>query len=156
MLDSDNPIDPLISVKYIVVVRQEGGDREIMLVQRTKDDRRKYPRYSVDWKASIRMGEHEIYHDRIYDLSLGGAGIYADKNIITDEPLVILIDTPLPHFRQKKVIAKIECTMCHTALFSNNSKFHIGVHFLHFQGIEKHLLVEALFKRPALPTRRIH
>lgn len=127
-----------------------------MQLQRAKDDRRKYPRYSVDWKASIKMGENEIYHDRICDLSLGGAGIYADKNIVTGEPLVILINTPLPHFRQKSVVTSIECTMCHTVLSSNSSTFHIGIQFLRFQGVEKHLLAEALFNRPVLPTRRIN
>lgn len=148
--------EPIVSVRHISFIREEGYGKKNMLVERAKDDRRKYPRYTVDWKASVKMGENEIYHDHIYDLSLGGAGIYADKNIITGEPLVILIDTPLPHFRQKKVITRIECVMCHTVLSSHNPKFHIGVHFLRFQGIEKHLLEEALFSRPALPTRRVH
>lgn len=135
---------------------KQENHRKIMQLQRAKDDRRKFPRYSVDWNASIKMGEKEIYHDRIYDLSAGGAGIYADKNILTGEPLVMLIDTPLPHFRQKRVVTRIECSMCHAVLSSNNSVFHIGIKFLRFQGIERHLLSEALLNRPALPTRRIN
>jgi hypothetical protein len=129
---------------------------ETMLVERSGADRRKFPRYAVDWSASIKMGDQEIYNDRIYDLSLGGAAIYAEKNIITKEPLVILIDTPLPHFRQKKIVTKIDCNLCHVEPPSGQPKFHIGVNFLRFQGMEKHLLAEALFTRPALPTRRIH
>ena len=101
------------------------------------------------------MDDNEIYHDRIYDISLGGASIFAYKNIITEEPLVILVDTPLPHFRQNKVVTRIECNMRHTVLSSAQHKFHIGVHFLRFQGIEKRLLAEALFRSLALPTRRI-
>lgn len=127
-----------------------------MLMERAQDDRRKFPRFLVDWQASIRMGEKEIYHDRIYDISLGGAGICAGRNILTGNPLVILIDTPLPHFRQKKVPARIECSMCHTVLASDQDKFYIGVQFLHFRGIEKYLLAEALFSLPVLPTRRAH
>lgn len=127
-----------------------------MLVERAKDDRRKHPRYSVDWNASIKMGEKEIYHDCLYDISLGGAGIFADNNIITGDPLVISIDTPLPHFVQKKVITRIECTMCHTVLNTSNPKYYIGISFLRFQGVEKHLLAEALLKLRALTTRRIH
>lgn len=127
-----------------------------MLVERSKDDRRQFPRYMVDWQASIKTGENEIYHDRIHDLSLGGAAIYAGKNIITDEPLVMLIETPLPHFNQKKVLTRIECHMCHTEPSADEHRFHLGVNFLRFQGIEKHLLAEALANCPALPTRRTH
>jgi c-di-GMP-binding flagellar brake protein YcgR len=127
-----------------------------MLVERTTDDRRQFPRYSVDWQASIKMGDTEIYHDRIYDISLGGAAIYTDENIITNEPLVMLIETPVPHFQQKTVVARIECKMRHAVLPPGQSRFYIGMHFLHFQGLEKHLLAEAFFNRPTLPVRRAH
>jgi hypothetical protein len=133
------------------------AEGEIMLVERSGVDRRKFPRYAVDWNASIKMGDKEIYNDRIYDLSLGGAAIYAEKNIITKEPLVILIDTPLPHFMQKKIVTRIDCKLCHTEQPpTDRSKFHIGVNFMRLYGMEKHLLAEALFDRPALPVRRLH
>lgn len=127
-----------------------------MLAIRSKDDRRKYTRYTVDWSASITIADHDIFHGRIRDISLGGACLHADKSIVTSESLVMLIDTPLPHFRQKEVVTRIECTLCHAVQPPNDPKFHIGINFISFQGLEKHLLAEALFLRPTLPSRRGH
>lgn len=126
-----------------------------MLVQRSKEDRRVYPRHIVDWHASIRNGEDEIFCGRISDLSLGGAGIVADNNIMTGDPLVMLIETPLPHFAEKRVVTKVECIMCHTVSSSEDAKFRLGIQFLSFQGVEKHLLEEALSGLPHSAARRV-
>jgi len=140
----------------ISIFSRQGATGKIMLAIRSKDDRRSHTRYVVDWNASVTIADHEIFHGRIHDISLGGACFLTEKKIVTAEPLVMLIDTPLPHFRQKEVVTRIECSLRHAVPSSSDSKFHLGINFIHFQGIEKHLLAEALFLRSPLPSRRIH
>lgn len=117
-----------------------------------RDERRRSVRYHVDWFVSIMHkieDGSEIYRDRLNDISLGGAGIYSDTDIYTDSPIVMLVETPLPHSygNVSKVLAGIECSMCKPVFFEERQQFHIGVQFLRFHGIGKHLLAEALFKR---------
>ncbi len=113
-----------------------------------KNDRRGHTRYEVDWKASIMNksgAAQEIYRDRIHDISLGGAGIYSDTDIFTEEQLVILLETPLPFGRVRKVITGIECNMRKPVFLADHGKFHIGLGFVRFYGVDKHFLAEALF-----------
>jgi c-di-GMP-binding flagellar brake protein YcgR len=119
-----------------------------MDMQSEKIDRRRYTRYEVDWRASImnKSGAAiEIYHDRLHDISLAGAGIYSDTDIFTEGQLVILVETPLPYGRVRKVITGIECNMCKPVFLADRGKFHIGLDFVRFYGVDKHFLAEALF-----------
>lgn len=96
----------------------------------------------------------EVFHDRIFDLSLVGAGIYSDTDISTEEPLVMLIETPLPDGESWKTIIGIECTLRNSLFSEEYQQFHIGVKFLRFHGIDKHLLAEALLSQKESIIRR--
>jgi hypothetical protein len=97
----------------------------------------------------------EIYRDRIHDISLGGAGIYSDTNIFTGESLVMLLETPLPLGRVKKIITGIECNMCKPVFLADRGKFLMGLCFVRFYGNDKHFLAEALFSQSMGDNLRI-
>jgi c-di-GMP-binding flagellar brake protein YcgR len=120
-------------------------------------ERRRYTRYEADWRVSIMNksgAATEIYRDRVHDISLAGAGIYSDTDIFTEGALVILVETPLPYGRVRKVITGIECRMCRPVFLADHGKFHIGLDFVRFYGIDKHFLAEALFTLESGRTSR--
>lgn len=128
-----------------------------MIIERCGSDRRQYSRYSVDWMASLMPksdDNKEIFRDRIFDLSLVGAGIYSDTDISTEDRLVMLITTPLPDGESRKTIIGIECTLRSSSFSEERQQFHAGVRFMRFHGIDKHLLAEALFTQKESIIRR--
>ena len=128
-----------------------------MIAERRESDRRQYSRYSVDWMAALMNkseGMRDIFHDRIFDLSLCGAGVFSATDIYTEEPLLMVIETPLPYMKSSKAITGIECNLCNPFFLEKRQQFHAGVQFLRFHGIGKHLLAEALFTQKELTTRR--
>lgn len=130
-----------------------------MITERRESDRRQHSRYSVDWMAAVMQkskNNGEIFHGRIFDLSLWGAGIYSKTDIYTEKLLVMLVETPLPYGELRKAIIGIECTLCNSLFSEGRQQFHAGVQFLRFRGIDKHLLAEALFTQKKSITRRTH
>jgi c-di-GMP-binding flagellar brake protein YcgR len=128
-----------------------------MIAERRKSDRRQHSRYSVDWMAAIlRKTEEngEVFHDRIFELSLSGAGIYSDTEISTEDPMVMLIEAPLPDGVHRKVIIGIDCALCNWSFSEERQQFRASVRFLRFRGIDKHLLAEALFTQIESVSRR--
>jgi hypothetical protein len=120
-------------------------------------DRRQHIRYVVDWKSSIWHHSNgvggEIFHDRICDISLAGAGLYSEADIYTEALLVMLIETPLPYGKFRKVIAGIQCILCKPTFSEERRQFHMGIQFQRFHGIDKHLLAEALFTQKQVAER---
>lgn len=128
-----------------------------MITERRKSDRRQHSRYSVDWMAALMPKsdpDGEMFHDRIFDLSLWGAGIYSKTDIYTEKRLLMLIETPLPYGELRKAVISIECTFCNSLFSEGRQQFHAGMQFLSFSGIDKHLLAEALFTQKESITRR--
>ena len=128
-----------------------------MIAERRESDRRQRSRYSVDWMAALMNKSEdtrEIFHDRIFDISLCGAGVFSATDIYTEEPLVMLIETPLPYVKSRKAITSIECNLCNPFFLEKRQQFHAGVQFSRFYGISKHLLAEALFTQKESATRR--
>lgn len=128
-----------------------------MMMERSGHERRQYSRYSVDWVASVMHksnGGNELYRDRLRDISLGGASFYSNLEIYSDQPLVMLIEIPLPYGKIRKSIAGIECALCKPVFSDEKQQFHSGVQFLRYYGIDKHLLAEALFSQNKAAVRR--
>lgn len=130
-----------------------------MTMNRCGFDRRQYSRYAVGWLASLMHksgGDGEIFHDKLDDISMGGAGIYSDTDIYSEKSLVMLIETPLPssYGKTSKIITGIECGLCKPVFLEERQQFRTGVQFLRFHGIDKHLLAEALFTQHKAAARR--
>lgn len=128
-----------------------------MIAERRKSERRQHSRYSVDWVAAIlRKSENngEVFHDRIFELSLSGAGIYSDTEISAEDPMVMLIEAPLQDGVPRKIIIGIDCALCNSSFSEERQQFRASVRFLHFRGIDKHLLAEALFAQKESVSRR--
>jgi len=98
--------------------------------------------------------EDEIFHDRIFDLSLSGAGIYSNTDVFTEEPMVMLIESPLPDGEFRKVIIGIDCAVRNSSFSEERQQFRAGLQFLGFRGLDKHLLAEALFTQEESIIRR--
>lgn len=96
----------------------------------------------------------EIFHERVFDISLSGAGIYSDTEIPTEDPVVMLIEAPFPDGESRKAIIGIDCTLCNSSFSEERQQFRASVRFLRFRGIEKHLLAEALFTQKESVSRR--
>jgi hypothetical protein len=108
---------------------------------------RNHERYPVHWKAVIiykKNGKEATFHGRTYDLSLGGASIYADENIYVDDPVVMTIKVRTK-LNSSRVIG-VKCQMLYTILSSNYGKFRIGIQFLEFNADGEDTLTEALSK----------
>ncbi|OGS96671.1 MAG: hypothetical protein A3H31_07915 [Gallionellales bacterium RIFCSPLOWO2_02_FULL_57_47] len=128
-----------------------------MIIERHESDRRQHSRYSVDWMASLMpkgQDNDEIFHDRISDLSLYGAGIYSNTELSTDVPMVLLIESPLPDGEFRKVIIGIDCAVRNSLFSEERRQFRAGLQFLGFRGIDKHLIAEALLTRGESVIRR--
>ncbi|HEU0186987.1 MAG TPA: hypothetical protein VFR06_03745 [Gallionellaceae bacterium] len=113
-------------------------------------ERRQCKRHMVDWAAALMRKEGdsaELFHDRISDVSLCGAGLYADSDIYIEQPLVLLLEMPLVFGRAEKNIAGIECSMCRPIFMQNQGKFRVGLQFVRFHGIGKHLLADILINQ---------
>lgn len=128
-----------------------------MIAERRESDRRQHSRYSVDWMASLMPkspDNDEIFHDRISDLSLCGAGIYSNTELSTEEPMVMLIESPLPDGEFRKVIIGIDCAVRNSSFSEERRQFRAGLQFLRFRGIDKHLMAEALLIQEESVIRR--
>lgn len=112
---------------------------------------RQYDRYAVHWQVVIiyrKDGKDATFHGRTYDLSLGGACIYADHNIFVVEPVAMSIRVHTSHHSFK--VIGVKCSMLYNILSSNYGKFRIGIQFIEFNGDGKEVLAEALSKRPVI------
>lgn len=128
-----------------------------MIAERRNSERRQYSRYSVDWMASLlrkSTDNGEVFRDRIFDVSLCGAGIYSDTEISTEDAMVMLIETPLPDGEHRKTIIGIDCAVRNSSFSEERQQFRASVEFLRFRGVDKHLLAEALFTQEASINRR--
>ena len=116
-------------------------------------EQRKHPRYRVHWRVAIvhgKEGKHEIFHGRTHDLSISGASVYSDHNIFVEEPVSVLLAMPPLTAESREKIVEIRCRMVYTVLASSHHQFRIGLHFLHFKGEGRNLLLENLSQRSAL------
>lgn len=116
-----------------------------------KANHREYDRYAVHWQVVIiykKDGKDATFHGRTYDLSLGGACIYADQNIFVLEPVAMTIRVHTNHHSFK--VIGVKCSMLYNIISSNYGKFRIGIQFLEFNGDGKKVLAEALSKRPVI------
>lgn len=111
---------------------------------------RKHYRHPLHWRVAIvdkSGGQHDIYHGRTHDLSLGGASILIERNVYFTEQIVILLAVPPMHQGQKEIILEIESTLLHTVLDSVHGMFRLGMKFVHFKGDGKRILSDILSKR---------
>ena len=118
----------------------------------TTEHRRHY-RHPIHWRIALihKNGEkNDTYHGRTHDLSVSGASILVDHNFFSMSEVLVLIAIPPLHAGQKETIVEIQCSMVYTVLDSKQSRFRIGLHFLHFKGEGKRILSDILSKR-ALP-----
>ena len=116
-------------------------------------DNRKHYRHPIHWRIALihKNGDkNDTYHGRTHDLSVTGASILGDHNIFVMSEVVILLAIPPLHAGQKETIVEIQCNMVYTVLDSEQSRFRIGLRFLHFKGDGKRILSDILSKR-ALP-----
>lgn len=123
-----------------------GGSVERQVLQ----ERRQHKRYAIDWVAVLmRKEEHgkEIFHGRLHDVSLGGAGFHVDSDIHTAQRLILLLETPLVFGRVEKTIVGVECNMRRPIYVPERATFRVGLHFVRFHGINKHLLADILINR---------
>jgi hypothetical protein len=112
-------------------------------------ERRRCMRYLVDWTAVLmkKEGGGELFHDRIHDVSLCGASFFAEADIYTEQPLVLLLETPQAFGRTEKNIAGIECVMCQPVYVPEEGKYRVELRFVRFYGIAKHLLADILISQ---------
>lgn len=96
----------------------------------------------------------KLFHDRIHDVSLSGAGFYSDADIYTEQRLVVLLETPLVFGRAEKTITGIECSMCRPIYMPEQGKYRVGLRFVRFYGIAKHLLADILINQERDFTRK--
>ena len=116
-------------------------------------DNRKHYRHPIHWRIALihKNGDkNDTYHGKTHDLSVTGASILVDKNIFVMSEVVILLAIPPLHAGQKETIVEVQCSMAYTVLDSEQSRFRIGLRFLHFKGEGKRILSDILSKR-ALP-----
>lgn len=113
-------------------------------------ENRKHFRHPIHWRIALvhKKGEkNDIYHGRTHDLSLWGASIFVDSNIFVMTEVVMLLAIPPLHQGLKETIVEIQCRMSYTVLDSEESRFRIGIRFLHFKGEGKRILSDILSKR---------
>jgi c-di-GMP-binding flagellar brake protein YcgR len=121
-------------------------------------EHRRLYRYPVHWRIALvhKNGDkNDIYHGRTHDLSAGGASVFVDHNIFVMSEVVLLLAIPPLHPGQKETLIEIDCRMAYTILDSEQSRFRIGLRFLHFKGEGKRILSDILSKR-VIPKSEIN
>lgn len=127
----------------------------LLVVNKSDSGQRKYPRYRVHCRVTIvreNGGKSELFHGRTHDLSIDGASVYSDNNILIKEPVNILLATPSYNADQDETIIEIHCRMLYTVLLHNHHQFRIGLHFLRFKDNGRKLLEGYLSDRTPLAS----
>lgn len=127
------------------------------MVNKSDSGHRKYPRYRVHCRVAIVResgGRSELFHGRTHDLSIDGASVYSDNNILVKEPVNVLLAIPPHGSKQSEQIIEVHCQMLYTVLVSNHHKFRIGLHFLHFKENGRSLLEALLSNRAPLSGQK--
>jgi hypothetical protein len=108
------------------------------------------PRYVAHWRIAIVYeadGKNEIFHGRTYEVSLSGASILSDHNILVHSSVTVLLELPWYKGKQKKKIIEIKSRMVYTIFSSENGQFRTGLQFLSFKKGEEHYIETALKDR---------
>ena len=127
------------------------------MVSESNSGQRKYPRYRVHCRVAIVResgGQSELFYWRTHDLSLDGASIYSDNNILIKEPVNALLAIPPHRVNQGETIIEVHCQMLYTVLLSNHHQFRIGLHFLKFKENGRGLLEAHLSNRVPLSGQK--
>jgi hypothetical protein len=108
-------------------------------------------RYSVHWPVVIiykKAGADCTFHGQTFDLSLGGACIYADENIFVEDEVVmsIMVHT----INHKRKVIGVKCRMLYNIVSTNYGKFRIGIQFIEFNGNSREVLSQSLASRPII------
>lgn len=96
--------------------------------------------------------QKELFHGRTHDLSIGGASVYSDNNILVKQPVDVMLALPRLSSKQSEKIIEIHCQMLYTVLIYNHHQFRIGLHFLRFMENGRSLLEDCLSNRTPLPV----
>ena len=151
--DDDDGISP--SVVDAIIRIQTENERYIASRRKRKYsaatvDNRTHYRHPIHWRIALiykNNGKNETLHGVTHNLSVSGASILVDRNLFLSAEVIILLAIPPLHVGQKETLLEIESSMAYTVLDSEESRFRIGLHFLHFKGEGKRILSDILSKR---------
>lgn len=127
------------------------------MVSESNLGKRKYPRYRVHCRTAIVResgGQSELFYGRTHDLSIDGASVYSDNNILIKEPVNVLLAIPPHRANQGEAIIEIHCQMLYTVLLSNHHQFRIGLRFIKFKENGRSLLEAHLSNRSPLANQK--
>jgi len=149
--DDNEDISPSIAD---AIIRIQTENEKFIASQRSRlkgtIDNRKHYRHPIHWRIALihkKNDKNETFHGVTHNLSVSGASILVDRNIFVKAEVVILLAIPPLHVGQRETILEIQSTMAYTVLDSEESRFRIGLHFLHFKGEGKRILHDILSKR---------
>ena len=104
---------------------------------------RKSPRYYARWRIAIVFDETEnrpTIHGHTHDVSLRGASVYTEHNVVSITPVTVLLSPPLAHEGERQKIIEIRTQLAYSVYAGSNSCFRIGLNFIKFKNGGRQIL----------------
>jgi len=100
-------------------------------------DQRQQVRYAVRWKATIIWTEENRQYrvdGRTADLSLHGAAVHCEYNLILPQSCTMLLSMPALSRESQPEMVEIKCQYVYTVCQATARLFRIGLTFLSIDG----------------------
>ena len=99
-------------------------------------ENRESPRYYARWRIAIVFDETEnrpTIHGYTHDVSLRGASIHTDHNVVSTTSVTVLLSPPLAYEGEQQKIIEIRAQMAYSVYSGSNFCFRIGLNFIKFK-----------------------
>ncbi len=111
--------------------------------QKMSIENRKSPRYYTRWRIDIVFDETEnrpTIHGHTHDVSLSGASMYGDHDVVSTTPVTVLLSPPLEHERGQQETIEIRAQLAYSVYAGSNFRFRIGLSFIKFKNDGQRIL----------------
>jgi hypothetical protein len=97
------------------------------------DEQRREPRFHVHWHVVTELDKHGICHGFIKEISIQGATLFLDHDLIKVKTILLEIESPALQPQAPPHILAIDCHVIYAIHDSEERMFRTGIHFHKFR-----------------------
>ncbi len=97
------------------------------------NEQRREPRFHVHWHVATELDKHGICLGFIKEISIQGATLYLDHDLIKVKKIILEIQVPALQPHTAPHILAIDCQVIYAIHDSDEQMFRTGIHFDKFQ-----------------------
>lgn len=124
-------------------------------------ENREFSRHYARWRIAIVFDETEnrpTIHGHTHDVSLRGASVYTEHNVVSNTPVTVLLSPPLAHEGERQKIIEIRTQLAYSVYAGSNYCFRIGLNFIKFKNdglqvlkdkLDNQILLSSIGVKPA-------